>query len=163
MLWGSVMRWQAFLMGMPFFCLGLLFILRECWSAQRHVIAGLVILFASAFGMHAFDQKIYNTPTYEVFNKFQYPRVILGDKNNYNKNAVYEDAEELGLSGKDYQMLKEWVHYDTEVFSVDSLKRYTDIILAYRDPNPTMLVPRNLLNALSHSIHSPLFWTWFVL
>ena len=163
MLWGSVMRWQAFLMGMPFFCLGMLFILKECWKAKWHVIAGLAVLFTGAFTIHNYDRNLYTTEKYADFNKFQEPRVTLGDKTNYNQNAVYEDAEELGLSGKDYQMLKEWVHYDTEVFSIDSLKHYTDIIQSYRDPNPTQLVPRNLLNALSHSIHSPLFWTWFIL
>lgn len=163
MLWGSVMRWQAFLMGMPFFCLGLLFILRECWSAKWHVITGLIILFAGAFGMHAFDQKIYQRPTYEAFNKFQGPRVTLGDNSNYNQNAVYEDAEELGLSGKDYHMLTEWVLYDTDVFSVDSIKRYTDIIPPYRDSIPTERIPQLILNALSNSLHAPLFWTWFIL
>ena len=161
MLWGSIMRWQAFLMGMPFFCLGLLFILRECWSAKRHVIAGIAILFAGAFGMHAFDQKIYQSPTYEDFNKFQGPRVALGDNSNYNQNAVLEDIEELGLSSKDYNLLTEWIHYDTEAFSADSLKRYTDIIPPYRDENRIQDIPRNLLNALSKSLHSPLFWTWF--
>lgn len=161
MLWGSIMRWQAFLMGLPFFCLGLLFILRKCWSAKWHVIAGLIILFAGAFGMHAFNQKIYQSPTYEDFNKFQGPRVALGDNSNYNQNAVYEDIEELGLSSKDYNLLTEWVHYDTEAFSADSLKRYTDIIPPYRDENPIQNIPRNLLNALSKSLHSPLFWTWF--
>ena len=163
MLWGSVMRWQAFLMGMPFFCLGLLFILRECWSAKWHVITGLIILFAGAFGMHAFDQNIYKSPKYETFNKFQGPRITLGDNSNYNQNAVYEDAEELGLSGKDYHMLTEWVLYDTDVFSVDSLKQYTDIIPPYRDRNPIQSIPRNILKALSHSLHSPLFWIWFIL
>ena len=163
MLWGSIMRWQAFLMGMPFFCLGLLFILRECWSAKWHVITGLTILFAGAFGMHAFDQKIYQRPTYEAFNKFQGPRVALGDNSNYNQNAVYEDAEELGLSGKDYHLLTEWVLYDTDVFSVDSIKRYTDIIPPYRDSIPTERIPQLILNALSNSLHAPLFWTWFIL
>ena len=162
MFWGSVMRWQAFLMGMPFFCLGLLFILRKCWSAKWHVIAGLTILFAGAFGMHAFDQKIYQSLTYEDFNKFQGPRVALGDNSNYNQNAVYEDIEEFGLSSKDYNLLTEWVHYDTEVFSAESLKRYTDIIPPYRDENPIQDIPRNLLNALGKSLHSPLFWTWFI-
>lgn len=163
MLWGSIMRWEAFLMGMPFFCLGLLFILRECWSAKWFVIASLAILFFGAFAMHNYDRNIYKTEEYADFNKFQEIRVTLGDKTNYNQNAVYEDAEELGLSGKDFQMLKEWVLYDTDVFSVDSLKRYTNIIQSYCDPNPIQNIPRNLLKALSNSIHSPLFWTWFIL
>ncbi len=163
MLWGSVMRWQAFLMGLPFFCLGLLFILRECWNAKIHVIASLVFLFAGTFSIHNWDQSIYKATEYKDFIKFQNPRVILGDKSNYNQNAVYEDAEELGLSGKDYHMLTEWVLYDTEVFSVDSLKQYTDIIPPYREDIPTQSIPRNILKALSHSLHAPLFWVWFIL
>lgn len=163
MLWGSVMRWQAFLMGMPFFCLGMLFILKQCWAAKWRVIVGLLIMFVGAFAMHHWDQNIYKAPEYQDYVKFQGPRVILGDKGDYNQNAVYEDAEELGLSGKDQYMLTGWVLYDTEVFSVDSLKRYTTMISPYRDSNPLQLVPKQLLNALGKSLHSPLFWTWFVL
>ena len=163
MLWGSVMRWLAFLMGMPFFCLGLLFIIKQCWQAKYHVIAGLAILFVGAFAMHNFDQNIYKAPKYEDFNKFQGPRVLFGDKDNYNKNAVYEDAEELGLSGKDYSMLTEWVLYDTYIFSVDNLKRYTNIIPPYQDTPPLEIFPRNLLSAIGNALHSPLFWTWFIL
>lgn len=163
MLWGSVMRWQAFLMGMPFFCLGMLFILKECWAVKWRVITGLAIIFITAFAMHSFDQNIYKAPEYTDFVKFQEPRVTLGDNGNYNANAVYEDAEELGLFGKDYHMLREWVWYDTEIFSVDSLKRYTNLIPPYRDPNPSILIPRKLLNSLGNTFHTPLFWIWFIL
>ena len=163
MLWGSVMRWQAFLMGMPFFCLGMLFIFKDCWKVKWRVIAGLAILFVGAFSMHSWDQKIYQTPEYADFVKFQGPRVTFGDNGNYNQNAVYEDAEELGLSGKDMHMLSSWVMYDTEVFSVDSIKQYSDLIPPYRTINPKELIPRDLLNALAHSLRSPLFWTWFIL
>lgn len=163
MLWGSLMRWQAFLMGMPFFCLGMLFIFKDCWKTKWQVIAGLAILFVGAFAMHNWDQKIYQTPEYADFVKFQGPRVTFGDNGNYNQNAVYEDAEELGLSGKDMHMLTEWIMYDTKVFSVDSIKQYSDLIPPYRTNNPKELIPRNLLNALAHSLRSPLFWTWFIL
>ena len=163
MLWGSVMRWQAFLMGMPFFCLGLFFILRQCLRMKFHVIAGLAVLFVGAFTMHYWDQNIYTTPEYQDYVKFQEPRVTFGDNYNYNLNAVYEDAEELGLSGKDFHILTNWVLYDTEVFSTDSLKRYIDMIPPYRDSNPFQLIPRNLLVALGNSLNSPLFWTWFLL
>ena len=163
MLWGSVMRWQAFLMGMPFFCLGMLFIFKDCWKVKWRVIAGLAILFVGAFAMHNWNQKIYQAPEYADFVKFQGPRVTFGDNSNYNQNAVYEDAEELGLSGKDMHMLSSWVMYDTEVFSVDSIKQYSDLIPPYRTNNPKELIPRDLLNALAHSLRSPLFWTWFIL
>lgn len=163
MLWGSVMRWQAFLMGMPFFCLGMLFIIKQCWAAKWRVIVGLAILFVGAFAVHNWDKKIYQAPEYADFVKFQGPRVTFGDNGNYNQNAVYEDAEELGLSGKDMHMLTEWVLYDTEVYSVDSLARYASLISPYRDKNEVRLIPKNLLNALAHSLRSPLFWTWFIL
>lgn len=163
MLWGSVMRWQAFLMGMPFFCLGMLFILKDCWKVKWRVIIGLAVLFCSAFAMHHWDRNLYNSPKYIDFNAFQDARVALGDKHNYNHNAVYEDAEEYGLSGKDFKMLTEWVMYDTEVFSVDSLKQYTKMISAYTYRDPPVFIPRNLLYALENTIRSPLFWTWFAL
>lgn len=163
MLWGSVMRWQAFLMGMPFFCLGMLFILKKCWKVKWHIIAGLTMLFSGSFAMHHFDQEIYRAPEYKEFVEFQEPRVILGDYGNYDQNAVFEDAEEIGLSGKDFHMLKNWTWYDTETFSVDSLKQYADIATAYLDQKPLKQIPRKLLQALGKSLYSPLFWTWFIL
>lgn len=163
MLWGSVMRWQAFLMGMPFFCLGMFFILKECWRRKCQVIVGLAVLFSAAFAMHHWDRNLYKAPEFAEFIKFQGPRVTFGDNGNYNQNAVYEDAEELGLSGKDYHILTQWTFYDTEVFSADSLKRYSDIVSVYRDKNIPEQIPRNLLNSLGHSLNTPVFWTWFIL
>ena len=163
MLWGSVMRWQAFLMGMPFFCLGLLFILRQCWQVRFRVVLGIAVLLVSAFAVHHWDQNIYKAPEYQEYVRFQGPRIALGDVGNYNKNAVFEDAEELGLSGKDFHMLTEWIFYDTESFSADSVKRYADIIWPYRDENVLLLIPRHLLNAFGNAIRSPIFWTWFIL
>ena len=163
MLWGSVMRWQAFLMGMPFFCLGMFFILKECWRSKWQVIVGLAVLFSAAFAMHHWDRNLYKAPEFADFIKFQGPRVTFGDGGNYNQNAVYEDAEELGLSGKDYHILTQWTFYDTEVFSADSLKRYSDIVSVYRDKNIPEQIPRNLLNSLGHSLNTPVFWTWFIL
>ena len=162
MLWGSIMRWQAFLMGMPFFCLGLLFMLKECWKAKWHTIVCLAILFVGAYSMHVFDRRIYEAPEYKEFNEFQGPRVTLGDKSNYSQNAVYEDVEELGLSGKDYHMLTTWTLYDTKTFSANNLQQYTKSIIPYQNQISKPSIPRNLLNALSHSLRSPLFWTWFI-
>lgn len=162
LLWGSVMRWQAFLMGMPFFGVGLLFNLKQCWRSRWIVVAGLVAVFTGAYAMHHFDASLYRNAEYAPYVNIQGPRAALGDGSNYNQNAVYEDLEESGRSGKDYHMLTEWIFYDTETFAADSMRAITDVIGFYRDKIEQGDIPRLLLSALGHSLHSPLFWTWFI-
>ena len=162
LLWGSVMRWQAFLMGMPFFCVGLLFNLKQCWKFKWAVMAGLAVMFAGAYAMHYFDASLYKNAEYAPYVDIQGPRAALGDVSNYNQNAVYEDMEEMGKSGIDYHMLTEWIFYDTETFAVDSMQAIVDVIGQYRDKIERGDIPRLLLSALGHSLRSPLFWTWFI-
>ena len=162
LLWGSIMRWQAFLMGMPFFCVGALFILKECWKARWLTITALAVMFAGAFAMHHFDVSLYKNAEYAPYVDIQEPRAALGDASNYNQNAVYEDLEEMGKSGKDYHMLTAWTFYDTETFAADSMRAITNIINYYRERVNRRQIPQLLLNALGHSIQSPLFWTWFL-
>lgn len=162
LLWGSVMRWQAFLMGMPFFCVGLFFNLKQCWKFKWAVIAGLAVMFAGAYAMHHFDASLYRNAEYEPYVNVQDPRAVLGEASNYDQNAAYEDFEEMGKSGIDYQMLAEWTFYDTETFAADSMRSFTNVIVAYRDKIERGDIPRLLLNALGHSLRSPLFWTWFI-
>ena len=162
LLWGAVMRWQAFLMGMPFFCVGLLFNLKKCWKLRWVTTIGLAVMFAGAYVMHHFDASLYKNAEYAPYVEIQGPRAVLGDASNYNQNAVYEDLEEMGKSGIDYHMLTGWTFYDTETFAVDSMRAFVDVIGHYRDKIERGDIPRLLLNALGNSLHSPLFWTWFI-
>lgn len=162
LLWGSIMRWQAFLMGMPFFALGLLFLIKDCWRARYRTIVALAVMFMGAFAMHDFDWKIYQDESFKAYNEIQGPRVQFGDNGNYNQNATYEDAEEWGLSGKDYHMLTDWTFYDTETFSPEKLKAYSRIVGNYGDKSYNENIPAELLKALGHSLKSPIFWTWFI-
>ena len=162
LLWGSVMRWEAFLMGMPFFCVGLLFNLKQCWKFRWVTVGGLAVVFAGAYAMYHFDASLYKNAEYVPYVDIQGPRAALGDGSNYNQNAVYEDLEETGKSGVDYHMLTEWTFYDTETFAVDSMRAIVDVIDNYRDKIEQGDIPRLLLNALGHSLQSPLFWTWFI-
>ena len=162
LLWGSVMRWQAFLMGMPFFCVGLLFNLKQCWKFRWVTVTGLAVMFAGAFAMHNFDASLYRNAEYAPYMEVQSPRAVLGDVSNYNRNAVYEDLEEMEKSGIDYHMLTEWTFYDTETFTADSMRAILDVIGNYSDKIERGYIPRLLLDALGHSLQSPLFWIWFI-
>ena len=162
LLWGSVMRWQAFLMGMPFFCVGLLFNLKQCWKFKWVTVAGLAVMFAGAYAMHHLDASLYKNAEYEPYIKVQEPRAFLGEASYFNQNAVYEDLEEMGKSGIDYHMLTEWTFYDTETFAVDSMRAIVDVVGNYRDKIERGDIPQQLLKALRHSLRSPLFWVWFI-
>lgn len=162
LLWGSIMRWEAFLMGMPFFCVGLLFIIKKCWAVKFRVIAAIATMFIVAFAMHHFDRSLYNTPEYTPYIEIQGPRAALGDGSNYNENAVYEDLEEAGKSGKDYHMLTQWLFYDTETFAKDSILSIVSTINSYRYTLKYESIPRSLLMALGNSLHSPLCLAWFI-
>jgi len=160
LLWGSIMRWEAFLMGMPFFCVGLLFLIKQCWAKKIPVIITLSVMFAAAFGLHQWDRNLYTTPEYKPYMEIQGPRVTFGDGRNYNRNSVYEDLEEIGNSGTDLQLLTDWIFYDTEVFARDSMLEITKIVNQYINKLETKGIPHKLLYSLEHSVQTPLCWTW---
>ena len=162
LFWGSIMRWEAFLMGMPFFALGLLLQIKNCWKLKIPVLAIFAAMVVAAFYTHHWDRELYTTDEYKYYMAFQGPRAGLGDGSNYNQNAVYEDLEEVGKSGKDYHMTTSWLFYDTEVFSVDSLHAMLSMVVQYRDRVARGQIPATLMGALKHSMQSPLFWIWLV-
>lgn len=162
LLWGSIMRWQAFLMGMPFFCIGLLFLIKKCWANKIPVIVTLALMFGLSYGLHQWDINLYTTPEYKPYMDIQGPRVALGDGEDYNQNAVYEDLEEMGKSAKDYDMLTHWLFYDTESYTTDSLISIARTTNNYKYKNEKQEIPKKLLKVLSRYLQTPMFWTWVI-
>ena len=160
--WGSWMRWHAFLMGMPFFCCALLFQVKKFWNVKWAVVIGLLVTFIGAYGFQQFDRSLYQAPEYKKYMDFQGPRALLGDGKNYNQQAVYEDLEEMGYSGKDYAMLTEWIFYDNEVFAPESIRIVTDVIGRYIFKNPVQSLPIKVLNTLKNFIYHPIFIAWII-
>ena len=161
--WGSWLRWHSFLMGMPFFALALLLQVKKCWNRKWLVLISLAVLFCGAFGMQKWDRSLYETPEYKTYMDFQSPRATLGDGNDYNQQAVYEDLEELGYSGKDFALLRSWTFYDSYVFSPDSLKPILESIRSHKYKTEMGQLPLELLRVLIHSAYYPIFMVWFVL
>lgn len=162
LLWGSVMRFQAFLMGMPFFAVGLLFVFKKCWQNRWASIICLCFIFLGAFSLYSFNKSLYQNETYAPYTEIQGPRSALGDASDYDQNAVYEDLEEMGKSGKDYHLLSTWLFYDTEIFAVDSMRSIVSVTNSYKLKNELGNLPRLLLSSIGNSSRSPLFWIWFV-
>lgn len=161
--WGSWMRWDAFLMGMPFFATALLLQVKKLWNVRLTVIAGLLIMFVGAYGFHFFDKSLYQAPDYKKYMEFQEPRSLLGDGRSYNQQAVDEDLDEISYSGQALPMLTHWFFYDTEVFAPDSLRIITDLIAKYKDEMFLRPQLANVLGTLPNSAQYPVFVAWLLL
>lgn len=162
MWWGSWMRWAAFLMGMPIFAGILSLHIKKYWRIKSVVLVALLIMFIGAFGFQKVDQSLYQSSEYKKYMDFQGPRSLLGDGQNYNQQAVYEDLEEMGYSGKDYAMLTKWTFYDHEVFAPESIRVVTDVIGRYFFKHDSQVLPSVIMYALSKSIRRPIFIAWFL-
>ena len=162
MWWGSWMRWAAFLMGMPVFAGILLLHVKKFWQVKSVVCIALLIMFVGAFGFQKVDQSLYQSSEYKKYMDFQGPRSLLGDGRNYNQQAVYEDLEEMGYSGKDFAMLTKWTFYDHEVFAPESIRVVTDVIGRYFFKYDSQVLPSVIMDALSKSIRRPIFIAWLL-
>jgi len=161
--WGALMRWDAFLMGLPFIAVSMLVQLKDCWLHKKSIIITTLILLATISTTHYFNKNLYDTPEYKPYKDIQGPRAAFGDGNDYNKRATYEDLEEAGKSGEDYDMLVSWKFYDPEVFAVDSLKEIWSYALRYKNSISQLPSPYEILGNLSNSIHHNTCLIFFVL
>lgn len=160
--WGSFMRWEAFLMGMPFFCVVLLLCVHKFGRVRRCVVLTLLLTFVGAWGFHEFNQSLYQSPEYKTFVEFQPFRALLGDGEFYNEQAVYEDVQELGLNSNDFSLLKKWVFYDNEVFAPESVQTIVRLINKHTIRPHLNLFPMMLLQSFSDMVISPIFGIWLL-
>lgn len=160
--WGAFMRWEVFLMGIPFFAGALLLSARRYWNVHLHVIISLLIVYMGAFAFHEFNNSLYQTPEYKTFADFQPFRVLLGDGAFYNEQAVYEDLQELDLHPKDFDLLKKWMFYDNEVFAPESVQTITRLIDVYTTRPSLKSFPILLLQSVAQVANTPIFAIWLL-
>lgn len=160
--WGTLMRYDAFLMGMPFLAASMLTQFKVCLKNWKPVIIATIILSTAIIGAKHFNDTLYDTQEYKPYRAIQGPRAAFGDGNNYDKQAIYEDLEEDGKFGDDYIMLTQWKFYDTETFTPDSLFHILNYTYKYKNDISSLKSPINVVSALSNSISQYTCWIFFI-
>lgn len=159
-LWGSMMRFEAFLMGTPFFALMLLSYLKKEEAEKKRLFLLIGIISVAVFGCLKINQMHYESPDYKNYMDFQGPRAVFGDGRNYNDQAIYEDLEEMGLRGTDFGYLKAWSFYDNKVFSLENIAPIMELVKKYTQGLNPYYLPGNLLGALTGAGKAPIFLLW---
>lgn len=158
--WGSVMRWDAFLMGLPFLGLTLFVQINWCWKNKVKVLFSLLLLLVVALGVHKINAIHYESQEYKTFMDFQPYRVTIGDFDNYDVNAAYEDLDELELSSDDLIRLRGWFFYDKEKFSMEKLFPIVRIIQSHKNQKSFHFLLKCSLAEMARYIHYPISWPW---
>lgn len=160
LLWGSLMRWESFLMGLPFMALFLAMNAKVIWKKRFFVFFAGTVLVLGSFGLEHFNKSLYNSPEYGAYMEFQKKRAIIGDGQFYNDMAIDEDLEESGHSRFDYAMLKNWVFYDKQVFSPESLDYIVSLIKENENKINYHYIPGIALDRLLRFSQFPSLWIW---
>ena len=159
---GSVMRWQGFLLGMPYL---LLLCVTHAFSQKRIFITTLITLAASLsilFAFHKYDSTLYTDEGYKYYAAYQGPRSFFADGAHYDSEATFDELQERGKSGRDFRLLRSWVFYDTEVFTRDSLLPIIEVATNNRySPNPKRM-PIAFFMAVSRQLTRNLGWCWVI-
>lgn len=162
MVWGSIMRLEAFFMGLPFLAVALCFSVKKCMRIRFPLIAIMILLTVSVLGCVCFNKAQYSSPEYQYYMDFQRPRAVFGDGRNYNDQAVYEDFEELGLYGPDFANLKSWKFYGNEAIVSGQINQILKLVQTHYKKVDVWSLPSATMGHLCACMKMPVFWLWMI-
>ena len=160
---GNVMRHEGFLLGMPY----LILLLVELWLARKQLtkkmLAALCLILFAIYCLQVHDRALYDDGEYRYYADYQPIRAYFGDGAFYDKESTFDELEERGMSGPDFNILKGWMFYDTEVLHKDSLESIKSVAQnnLYK-PNLKRL-PVAFFLAVSNAFTRTAGWCWAIL
>ena len=162
LLFGSFMRWEGFLLGLPYLCCLLVAVWFEKKRISKKAVVVVLLIFVAIWGIHHYDRNLYTAGEYKYYAAYQPVRSYFGDGAFYDNESTYDELEERGMSGRDLNELISWMFYDTEVFPVDSLKKIIKVAQNnLYSPNWSRM-PVTFLLSVSRALMRSSGWCWVI-
>ena len=159
---GIVFRKEGFLLGIPFLVTILALNIFETRKIMKTTIAVFVAFICTYQLLLCFNNNLFENDGYSYYREYQWNRAVFGDGANYDIDATYDELEERQMQGRDFWMLRSWIFYDTDVFSLDSLKQIVGVVQRNRyEVNPVKL-PVALFFVVAKSFFKANAWCWIV-
>ena len=160
---GSVMRYSGFLLGIPYLVLLLLVPCRLRNLITKETLATLCLITVAIYGLHMYDRGLYTDGDYKYYAEYQPIRAYFGDGAFYDRESTFDELEERGMSGLDFNLLKAWMFYDTEVFQKDSLLLIKDVLQNNLYEVNMKRMPVAFFLAMSNALTRTSGWCWAAL
>ena len=157
---GAMLRFQMFLLVIPFLGALLLWAHFPFKVVPRTSLIALVLCGIVIYGVNAFDDSLCKDSEYEYYKEYQYKRAFFGDGAHYDKEAVSDELEERGMTPLDFQLLCAWNFYDTQVFSGDSLDAIIKIANRNVYVENKQRLPAAVAMGISNAFMRNMAWCW---
>lgn len=157
---GAMLRFQMFLLVIPFLGTLLLWAHFPFKVVPRTSLIALVLCGIVIYGVNAFDDSLYKDSEYKYYKEYQYKRAFFGDGAHYDKEAISDELEERGMIPLDFQLLCAWNFYDTRVFSADSLDAIIKIANRNTYVENKQRLPAAVAMGISNAFTRNMAWCW---
>ena len=160
---GIVFRKEGFLLGAPFLVAVLSLSVFETRKMLKTTAVVLILCIVAYQGLQTFNDSLFENNEYTYYRDYQWSRAIFGDGAYYDDESVIEELEERQMQSRDFRYMRSWIFYDTEVFSLDSLKSFVDVVNRNRYEVNSVKMPAALFLVLANSFFKTNAWCWIVL
>ena len=157
---GAMLRFQMFLLVIPFLGALLLWAHFPFKNVPKKSIIALVLCGLAVYAVNSFDDSLYKDPEYKYYKEYQYKRAFFGDGAHYDKEAISDELEERGMTPLDFQLLCAWNFYDTQVFSKDSLDAIIKIANRNAYIENKQRLPAAVAMGISNAFTRNMAWCW---
>ena len=161
LLMASLIRYEAFLMSLPFFgaTVAYCFVFKTGRGHLLRNALGLALIALCVVGAKKFDSYMYARDAgLSYYRSYSDIRASIVDYNDFDYGGIYDAMEDAGFKSVDARMLNRWTFYDTEVFSLDNLKKMQKIIRDNYPPESYRLKNAFLYERFSNAFRLPMFW-----
>ena len=160
---GIIFRKEGFLLGMPFLVAVLSLSVFETRTLLRTTALVLLLCVAAYQGLQTFNNNLFKNNEYTYYRDYQWSRAMFGDGAYYDDDSVIDELDEQQMQSRDYRYLRNWIFYDTEVLSLDSLKPFVNVVNRNRYEVNRARMPAALFLVLANSFFKTNAWCWIVL
>src|SRR5574344_1181442 len=161
LLMASLIRYEVFLMSLPFFgaAVAYCFVFKTGRGYLLRNVLGLALIALCVVGAKKFDSYMYARDAgLSYYRSYSDIRASIVDYSDFDYGEIYDAMEDAGFKSVDARMLNCWTFYDTEVFSLDNLKKMQKIIRDNYPPESYRLKNAFLYERFSYAFRLPMFW-----
>ena len=131
MLCGSWIRFEAFQQAFPF--MALIYFsdfwvykkytgIRDLLKGERRLWITAVIIALVILGCGKIHQQAMSEEGYPYYSQYNGTRAAIMDYSRNNATDFFDDIEEAGFSKEDYNLFKNWIFYDPDIYSLQKIQ-----------------------------------------